>query len=107
VAALIIQNGDIYEDQLGPKYETLRAYWANPTSEGRQKLVDAVSEKGFRDEFVGKIDQRRIERIPPDLWKLRAGALYSHVRAASDGCYGPDHVPEGADCEEPALAGCG
>ena len=43
VAALIIQNGDIYEDQLGPKYETLRAYWANPTSEGRQKLVDALS----------------------------------------------------------------
>jgi len=31
VAALIIQNGDIYEDQLGPKYETLKAYWANPT----------------------------------------------------------------------------
>ena len=27
VAALIIQNGDIYEDQLGPKYETLKAYW--------------------------------------------------------------------------------
>ena len=26
VAALIIQNGDIYEDQLGPKYETLKAY---------------------------------------------------------------------------------
>jgi pimeloyl-ACP methyl ester carboxylesterase len=70
VAALIIQNGDIYEDQLGPKYETLRAYWANPTSEGRQKLVDAVSEEGFRDEFVGEIDQRLVERIPPYLWKL-------------------------------------
>jgi pimeloyl-ACP methyl ester carboxylesterase len=70
VAALIIQNGDIYEDQLGPKYETLRAYWANPTSEGRQKLVDAVSEEGFRDEFVGEIDQRLVQRMPPDLWKL-------------------------------------
>jgi pimeloyl-ACP methyl ester carboxylesterase len=70
VAALIIQNGDIYEDQLGPKYETLKAYWANPTPEGRQKLVDAVSEEGFRDEFVGEIDEHLVQRIPPDLWKL-------------------------------------
>jgi pimeloyl-ACP methyl ester carboxylesterase len=29
VAALIIQNGDIYEDELGPKYDWLRDYWAN------------------------------------------------------------------------------
>jgi pimeloyl-ACP methyl ester carboxylesterase len=70
VAALIIQNGDIYEDQLGPKYHTLRSYWANPTPAGRQKLVDAVSEEGFRDEFVGEIDEHLVERIPPDLWKL-------------------------------------
>jgi pimeloyl-ACP methyl ester carboxylesterase len=70
VAALIIQNGDIYADQLGPKYETLQAYWANPTPEGRQKLVDTVSEEGFRTEFVGEIDERLIQRIPPDLWKL-------------------------------------
>jgi pimeloyl-ACP methyl ester carboxylesterase len=70
VAALIIQNGDIYEDQLGPKYETLKAYWANPTPEGRRKLADAVSEEGFRDEFVGEIDERLVQRIPPDLWKL-------------------------------------
>jgi pimeloyl-ACP methyl ester carboxylesterase len=70
VTALIIQNGDIYEGQLGPKYETLKKYWANPTPEGRQTLVNAVSEEGFRDEFVGEIDERLIPRIPPDLWKL-------------------------------------
>jgi pimeloyl-ACP methyl ester carboxylesterase len=70
VAALIVQNGDIYEDQLGPKYETLKAYWTNPTPEARQKLVDAVSEEGLRDEFVGEIDEHLVSRISPDLWKL-------------------------------------
>jgi pimeloyl-ACP methyl ester carboxylesterase len=75
VAALIIQNGDIYEDQLGPKYETLKAYWANPNAKGRQKLVDAVSEGGFRDEFVGEIDERLVHKIPPDLWKLSWGLM--------------------------------
>lgn len=70
VAALIIQNGDIYEDELGPKYKVLKDYWANPTPEGRETLSKAVSEEGFRDEFVGEISQQLIERISPDLWKL-------------------------------------
>jgi pimeloyl-ACP methyl ester carboxylesterase len=70
VAALIIQNGDIYEDELGPKYEVLKDYWANPTPDGRETLSKAVSEEGFRDEFVGEISQHLIERISPDLWKL-------------------------------------
>lgn len=70
VAALIIQNGDIYEDQHGPKYGPLKEYWANPSLAGREKLGEAVSEDGFRDEFVGEIPDRLAERISPDLWKL-------------------------------------
>jgi pimeloyl-ACP methyl ester carboxylesterase len=70
VVALIIQNGDIYEDKLGPKYKTLKDYWANPTPEGREKLGEAVSEEGFRDEFVNEVSERLIDRISPDLWKL-------------------------------------
>jgi pimeloyl-ACP methyl ester carboxylesterase len=70
VAALIIQNGDIYEDQLGPKYKELQDYWANPTPEGRRKLSEFVSEEGFRSEFVGEVSERLVQRISPDLWKL-------------------------------------
>lgn len=70
IAALIIQNGDAYEDQLGPKYGPLKAYWANPTAAAREKLAEAVSEEGFRDEFVGEVSGQLVERIAPDLWKL-------------------------------------
>jgi pimeloyl-ACP methyl ester carboxylesterase len=70
ITALIIQNGDIYEDVLGPKYEGLKAYFENPTPELRRKLVDAVSEDGFRDEFLNELPPRLADRIPPDLWKL-------------------------------------
>ena len=70
ISALIIQNGDIYEDALGPKYATLKTHWTSPTEQTRQQLVDAVSEHGFRDEFVGEVDEELIARIPPDLWKL-------------------------------------
>jgi pimeloyl-ACP methyl ester carboxylesterase len=70
IAALIIQNGDIYEDVLGPKYAFLTEYFANPTDAGRAKLVEAVSENGFREEFLNDVHGDLAEQIPPDLWKL-------------------------------------
>jgi hypothetical protein len=70
ITALIIQNGDIYEDVLGPKYEFLIEYFRKPTAKARAKLVEAVSEEGFRDEFVNDVHGELAERIPPDLWKL-------------------------------------
>jgi pimeloyl-ACP methyl ester carboxylesterase len=70
VAALIIQNGDIYEDQLGPKCKELQDYWASPTPEGRRKLGEFVSEEGFRSEFVGEVSEQLVQRISPDLWRL-------------------------------------
>lgn len=70
IAALIIQNGDIYEDELGPKYDYLKTYWTEPTSDKRRVLEEAVSEEGFRHEFIGEVADRLVERISPDLWKL-------------------------------------
>jgi pimeloyl-ACP methyl ester carboxylesterase len=70
IAALIIQNGDIYEDQLGPRYEPLKEYFRNPTPEGKAKLSAAVSEAGFEDEFLNDVDPELVERFAPDLWKL-------------------------------------
>ncbi|WP_046117544.1 alpha/beta fold hydrolase [Ensifer aridi] len=70
IAALIIQNGDIYEDVLGPKYAPLKEYFRNPTAEGRAKLGEAVNEEGYRDEFLNDVRPELAERIPPDLWKL-------------------------------------
>lgn len=70
VRGLIIQNGDIYEDQHGPKYGPLKEFWNNPSEEGRAKLAEAVSEKGFRGEFIGELPARLVDRVSPDLWTL-------------------------------------
>ncbi len=70
VTALIISNGDIYEDQHGPKYAPLKEFWNNPTEEGRRTLAEAVSPEKFRDEFVGEVDEELVNLIPPDLWTL-------------------------------------
>ncbi|WP_018654341.1 alpha/beta fold hydrolase [Actinomadura flavalba] len=80
VAGLIIQNGDIYEDRLGPKYAPLRAHWDDPTPESRAELAANVSEEGFREEFVGEIADRLVERVSPDLWRLSWTLMDDPVR---------------------------
>ncbi|WP_114906696.1 alpha/beta fold hydrolase [Ornithinimicrobium murale] len=70
VTALIIANGDIYEDQLGPKYEPLKKLWNRPVEDSRDTLEEHVSKEGFRDEFIGEVDEHLTERITPDLWTL-------------------------------------
>lgn len=70
IAALIIQNGDIYEDQFGPRYVPLQNYFANPSVEARARLAEVVSEEGYKDEFLNDVRPDLAARIPPDLWKL-------------------------------------
>lgn len=70
IAGLIIQNGDIYRDALGPKYAGLLEYFDDPTPRRRQALSDAVSEEGYREEFINEVGDEIAKRIPPDLWKL-------------------------------------
>ena len=70
VTALVIQNGDIYEDTLGPKYRSLKDYWDDPTEEGRAAIETAVSEDGYREEFLNDVPAHVAARIPADLWKL-------------------------------------
>lgn len=70
IAGLIIQNADIYEDTFGRKYDGLKAYWDDPTPEKREELGEAISEEGFRDEFLNDVEGEIAERISPDLWAL-------------------------------------
>jgi pimeloyl-ACP methyl ester carboxylesterase len=80
ISALIIQNGDIYEDVLGPKYKAIKAYWADKTPANHSVLEEAVNEDGFRHEFVGEVGTSVAERVPPDLWKLHWPLMDTAVR---------------------------
>jgi pimeloyl-ACP methyl ester carboxylesterase len=70
VTGLIIQNGDIYRDALGPNYQGLLDYFDQPSDENRAKLVSAVSMGGYREEFLNSVSAELARQIPPDLWQL-------------------------------------
>lgn len=80
IAALIIQNGDIYEDALGPQYAALKRYWQNPIPAEKAQLAAAITEEGFREEFLNHVDEHVAARIPPDLWKLHWALTTSRRR---------------------------
>ncbi|CAB4893234.1 unannotated protein [freshwater metagenome] len=82
VTALIVANGDVYEDELGPKYETLKSFWGHPTDGGRAALAANISREGFRDEFVGDLPDRLADRVAPDLWTLHWALMNTPERRA-------------------------
>ncbi|QAY79558.1 alpha/beta fold hydrolase [Sphingosinicella sp. BN140058] len=81
ITGLIIQNGDIYEDQLGPKYAPLQAYFEDPSPEAKERLGDAVTKDGFKDEFLNEVADDVASRIPPDLWELHWSVMTPQRRA--------------------------
>ncbi|MET0900277.1 MAG: alpha/beta hydrolase [Mycobacterium sp.] len=82
VAGLVIQNGDIYAEEFGPKYDFLKDSWNNPGPQSRRTIAQHVTEEGFRSEFVGELPAALADRISPDLWTLH-WALTTPERVAN------------------------
>lgn len=83
VAGLIIQNGDIYPDAFGPKYDFLKQAWQNPGPQARRTIADHVSADGFRSEFVGELPDALAERMSPDLWTMHWSLMSTPERIAN------------------------
>ena len=70
LAGLIIQNGDVYEDTMGPKYAGLREIWTLNREQGIAKLREFVTKEHFKDEFLNDLRPELADLIPPDMWEL-------------------------------------
>lgn len=98
VAGLIIQNGDIYEDAFGPKYDFLKESWQNPGPASRRTIAEHITLKGFESEFRGELPDDVADR-PPTLivW---GPARRLHAREV-----GPGIPPRPARRPDPLLGG--
>lgn len=83
VAGLIIQNGDIYEDAFGPKYDFLKESWNNPGPDARRRIAQHVTLHGFETEFRGELPADVADRISPDLWTLHWSLMSTPERIAN------------------------
>jgi pimeloyl-ACP methyl ester carboxylesterase len=83
VAGLVVQNGDIYEDAFGPKYDFLKKSWENPGPDARRRIAQHVTLNGFESEFRGELPNDIADRISPDLWTLHWALMSTPDRVAN------------------------
>ncbi|MFI5509804.1 alpha/beta fold hydrolase [Mycobacterium sp. NPDC051804] len=83
ITGLVIQNGDIYADTFGPKYDFLKELWDNPGPGSRRRIADHVTLAGFESEFRGELPDDVADRISPDLWTLHWALMNTPQRLAN------------------------
>jgi pimeloyl-ACP methyl ester carboxylesterase len=70
ISALIVQNGNAYEEGLSDLWAPLRTYWSAPTSENREALRGWLDLDGARLQYTAGLREEQIELLAPDLWVL-------------------------------------
>jgi pimeloyl-ACP methyl ester carboxylesterase len=70
VAALIVQNGNAYEEGLSDAWAPLKAYWTEPTPARRERLRAWLDEPGTRLQYVAGLPEAELNRFAPDTWTL-------------------------------------
>lgn len=66
VEALVLQNGALYDDQLGDYWQPLRVYWSDPTPWNRDQLLPLFSLNSTKWQFCHGV--QNAERISPDMF---------------------------------------
>ena len=68
VEALIVQNGNAYEEGLGDFWQPMRAFWRNKTPENAARVRQALAIKGAKWHYT--TGARNLESLSPDTWTL-------------------------------------
>ena len=66
VSALIIQNGNAYEEGLGEFWGPMKSYWADGSAEHREALSGLLKPEITRFQYMDGV--RDLSRISPDNW---------------------------------------
>src|SRR5712671_4248556 len=52
ITAIVSQNGNAYEEGLGPAWAPIRRYWSEPSSENREAIRKVLNLEGMRREYA-------------------------------------------------------
>jgi len=73
VTALIIQNGNAYEEGLGKAWDPIKAYWSDGSTEHRDGILGLVSLEATK--FLYTDGTSDVSRISPDNWVVDQALL--------------------------------
>jgi pimeloyl-ACP methyl ester carboxylesterase len=73
VTALVIQNGNAYEEGLGDFWKPIKAYWASGQPAQRDALREGTTLAATRSQYLGGVADR--SRVDPSAWVLDQALL--------------------------------
>jgi pimeloyl-ACP methyl ester carboxylesterase len=73
ITAIVSQNGNAYEEGLGPAWAPVRRYWSDSTSENREAIRKVLNLEGMRREYANGIPNPDL--IAPEGYTLDAALL--------------------------------
>ncbi len=73
VTAIVSQNGNAYEEGLGPAWALVRRYWSEPSLENREAIRKVLNPEGIRREYASGMPNP--DMIAPEGYTLDAALM--------------------------------
>ena len=70
IEALIIQNGNAYEEGLLEFWDVFRTYWTDATDENREPLRGFLNVGATEWQYTHGVPETHLNRVSPDAWML-------------------------------------
>jgi pimeloyl-ACP methyl ester carboxylesterase len=70
IERIIVQNGNAYEEGIGPQWDETKEYWQHPTEEKKKKVAAFLSEEGTRMQYTAGLPDELLTHVSPELWML-------------------------------------
>ena len=70
IERIIIQNGNAYDEGIGPQWDETIDYWQNPTPEKKAKVYGFLSEEGTKMQYTAGLPEELLPKVSPELWTL-------------------------------------
>lgn len=70
IERIIVQNGNAYDQGIGPQWDETIDYWQNPTPEKKEKVAAFLSEEGVKMQYTAGVPEALLSSVSPELWRL-------------------------------------
>lgn len=70
ITALIVQNGNAYEEGLSDAWAPIKAYWGDPSPANRDKMRHFLTLDGTRLQYTAGLPDSQVQFVSPDNWTL-------------------------------------
>lgn len=70
IERIIVQDGNAYNEGIGPQWDETIDYWQNPTPEKKAKVAAFLSEEGIKMQYTAGLPEELLSKVSPELWML-------------------------------------